>query len=117
MFVLSKALFLDQNFTSIPFLRSLEEIKKIKKHGRVHPPSLTKVRGIACEKIRWLNQAKFRLTRHCLGEGGTIHPHRMFSSIKQERNEIETSGFQYLEVEAFATYDQTMEVKVSIGQE
>jgi len=41
----------------------------------------------------------------------------MFSSIKQERNEIETSGFQYLEVEAFATYDQTMEVKVSIGQE
>jgi len=41
----------------------------------------------------------------------------VFSPIKPERFKIETSGFQYLQVEAFATSDQKMEVKVIIGHE
>jgi len=41
----------------------------------------------------------------------------MFSPIKPERFTIENSGFQYLQVEAFATSVQKMEVKVVIGHE
>jgi len=41
----------------------------------------------------------------------------MFSPIKRERIKIETSSFQYLQVEAFATSDNKMEVKVTIGHE
>ena len=51
------------------------------------------------------------------GGGGENRPHSMFSPIKRERIKIETSGFQYLQVEAFATSDQKMEVKVIIGHE
>jgi len=56
------------------------------------------------------------LTRHLLG-GGENRPHSMFSPIKRERIKIETSSFQYLQVEAFATSDNKMEVKVTIGHE
>ena len=49
--------------------------------------------------------------------GDENRPHSMFSPIKRQRIKIETSGFQYLQVKAFATSDQKLEVNVIIGQE
>ena len=65
----------------------------------------------------WIVDTKWFLNPPSVGGGGENRPHSMFSPIKRERIKIETSGFQYLQVEAFATSDQKMEVKVIIGHE